>query len=153
MPRINPHKQAVNTRNLYDFEDGFFNHKDYRYLLKQQSKKVLLELAHTVWSNEHINIPLPEIRFGKGIRHNNGEYVSWCNGPVIELAQGQRDVITLLHELAHAVGHYLHNHKFVGTYIKYLTTYTDIDITILVNTMHTYKVDIPKEYTKQHIQR
>lgn len=145
MPRINPHKQAVHSRNLYDFEDDFFGQKQYKYLLKQQSYKKLLTLAEEVWKNEGNGYPLPEIRFGKGVNHR-GDYVSWCNGPVIELAPEQRDVITLLHELAHAVGNPLHNHRFVGTYIKFLIDYAKIPIEDIIPYMIQHKVDIPKAY-------
>lgn len=147
MPRINPHKQAVNTRMLYTFETEFFNQKQYKHLLKQRSKKSLIEIAEAVWKKEGKGYPIPEIRFGKGVNHR-GDYVSWCNGPIIELAPDQRDLITLLHELAHAKGNYLHNHKFVGTYIKFLTRYAEIDKDELLTYMEMHKVDIPRHYKK-----
>jgi hypothetical protein len=145
MPRINPYKQAVNTRKLYDFEDEFFSRKHYKYLSKQISKKKLLELAEQIWVGEKIQKPFPEIRFGKGI-HHNGDYVSWCNGPIVELASGQRDTVTLLHELAHGVGNYLHNHRFVDTYIHFLVKYGKVNKEELLDSMRTYHVDLPKQY-------
>jgi hypothetical protein len=147
MPWINPYKQMVNTRTLYKFEDAFFSKKEYRHLLKKLTRKKLIAIAEYVWAKEHMNSPLPEIRFGKGIYHC-GTYVSWCDGVTIELVPQQREIATLLHELVHAVGHQLHNAKFVDTYVKFLTKYTDIPKTELVNTMKEYNVDLPKKYKK-----
>ena len=145
MPRINPHKQAINTRTLYEFENTFFNQKHYSYLFKPQSLKKLIQLATDIWETEHIIKPFPEIRFGKGIRHHK-DFVSWCNGTILELAPGQRDTVTLLHELAHAVGNYLHNHRFVDTYVHFLVTYGNVNKEEMVTMMQQHHVDLPKQY-------
>ncbi len=147
MPKTNPYKQAVNTRMLYKFEDVFFDKKHYKYLSKQTSLKKLKQLAEHVWATEKITIPLPTIQFGKGILFAN-QHVSFCNGEVIELAPTQRDTVTLLHELAHAAGNYLHNHKFVDTYVKFLVKYGEVDKEELLLTMQENNVDLPKKYKK-----
>jgi hypothetical protein len=147
MPWINPYKQMVNTRTLYKFEDEFFRKKEYKHLLKKLTLTELIDIAEHVWATERMTRPLPEIRFGKGIYHC-GTYVSWCDGDTIELVPQQREIATLLHELVHAVGHPLHNAKFVDTYVKFLTKYTDIPKKELVTTMQHYNVDLPKKYRK-----
>jgi len=145
MPRTNPHKQAVNTRMLYRFEDIFFEKKHYKYLSKKASLKKLKTLAEHVWATEQIHKEMPTIQFGKGVLFA-GQYVSFCNGQVIELAPHQRDMVTLLHELAHAAGNYLHNHKFVDTYVKFLVKYGEVDKKELLETMKAHNVDLPKKY-------
>lgn len=147
MPWINPYKQMVNTRTLYKFEGEFFNKKEYKYLLRRLTLKKLNAIAKHVWNKERISYAMPTIRFGKGI-HHCGQPVSWCDGTTIELIPEQREISTLLHELVHAAGHYLHNAKFVNTYVKYLTKYTSIPKKELVNTMKEYNVDLPKKYRK-----
>ena len=147
MPWINPYKQMVNTRTLYKFENVFFSKKEYRHLVKRRSLKELTTIAECVWATERMSSPLPEIRFGKGAYHC-GTYVSWCDGDTIELVAEQREIATLLHELVHAVGHSLHNAKFVDTYVKFLTKYTDIPKKELVNTMKECNVDLPTKYKK-----
>jgi len=133
MPWINQYKQMVNTRTLYKFEGEFFNKKEYKYLLRRLTLKKLNAIAKHVWSKERISYAMPTIRFGKGI-HHCGQPVSWCDGTTIELV--------------HAAGHYLHNAKFVNTYVKYLTKYTSIPKKELVRTMKEYNVDLPKKYRK-----
>jgi hypothetical protein len=147
MPRINPYKQAVYTRKLYRFEEEFFNTTEYKHLSRQRSLKWLLKLAHKVWKGEKIERPLPEIRFGNGAGHKNKQItVSWCDGNVIELAPYQRDVVTLLHEMAHAVGNYLHNHRFVEVYVNFLVKYAKVNKKELLKVMQMYNVDLPRKY-------
>ena len=127
------HREMVNTRRLYALENRLY--KDHRFteITKSRSITYLQRLATTIWKNEGITKSMPVIRFGKGTYHI-GEYYSWCDGTTIELAPTQRDVLTLIHELVHAMGMGYHNKKFVHTEVYLLHMYTSTNTGVLLDT-------------------
>jgi len=97
---------------------------------------------------------IPEIRFGKGIYHTQARgknfYYSWCDRQTIELAPTQRDMITLIHEMVHALGYDYHDSRFVGKYIYLLKKYAGISKKELILGMKEYSVALPVKYRKSY---
>lgn len=124
------YKRMVETRRLYKLEGDLYGKKKFREITKQQSLTTLQQLARKIWKEEGCKKQLPEIRFGKGTNHGPS-YYSWCDGETIELAPKQRDILTLIHELAHAMGHDYHNKPFVMQELLLLMKYTPLDTELL----------------------
>lgn len=127
------YKRMVETRRLYKLEGELYTKRKFRAITKQQPELVLKNLAQKIWKQEGYQKKLPNIRFGKGIMHGT-MYYSWCDGETIELAPKQRDVLTLIHELVHAMGYDYHDKPFVMKELLLLTKYTEIDQELLFDT-------------------
>lgn len=146
------YREMINTRNLYKFEIEFFEHPKYRNIIKQLPMNIIQHIGQTVWDAEstYTRKSLPEIRFGPGVYHTQSRgknyYYSWCDGATIELAPYQRDLLTLLHEMVHALGYAYHDSAFVEKYIYILTKYAGINKKELIIGMRAYKVALPKKY-------
>ena len=120
------YREMVNTRRLYRLEEELYHDKRFTGITKQKTILSLKRLAYKIWRTERIKSVIPDIRFGRGTPHN-GERYSWCDGMAIELAPRQRDVLTLIHELVHAMGYPYHDQEFVRVQKKLLRKYTRLD--------------------------
>lgn len=105
---------AIATRNLYRFEEIYFlDHS----VCKQRTLREIKSAAKRVWQKRRGK--MPKIYFGLGTKYN-GRYLSYQQGDEIHLAEGQRDYLTLTHELVHAMGYDYHDKKFVDVYFDLL---------------------------------
>ena len=127
------YKDMVNTRHLYKLEGTLYTNRKFSTITKQQSELTLRRLAEKIWTQQKCRKKLPDIRFGKGTMHGMSRY-SWCDGDTIELAPKQRDVLTLIHELVHAMGHDYHNKPFVTMELLLLINYGNLDKQLLLDT-------------------
>jgi len=150
------YREMVNTRRLYKFEGEFFNWSPYRYMTTQLTKQTLVNIGKIIWNDEGNGFLIPEIRFGKGLYHGTAKglkyYYSWCDRETIELAPTQRDIMTLIHEMVHAVGYSNHDTKFVGKYIELLTKYAGVPKKELIQGMIEYNVAVPRKYKRLYTQ-
>jgi len=101
--------KAVDTRRQYAFEDKVLS--GIPSINKQLAQSTLQRLINRVCKTIAYEYQPPVVVFGPGVRHGK-QMLSWCNGPIIELAPGQRDKLTIYHELAHAIGHEDHDDEF-----------------------------------------
>lgn len=129
----NRYRQMVNTRKLYQLEATLYNNKVFNQLTKQRSLKFLRELTAFIWDKEKFGKDIPEVRFGNGVSYGHLMY-SWCDGLTIELVETQRDVLTLIHEMVHALGYDYHDALFVEMELYLLVKYTPLNPQILINT-------------------
>ena len=148
------YREMVKTRRLYKFEEDFFHYSPYRYVYVQLGVKTLRNIATVIWESENQKREdLPLIRFGKGLYEGTDKaehyHYSWCDGEVIELAPTQRDLLTLIHELVHAMGYDHHDSNFVGKYIEMLNRYAGIPKKDLIKWMDKYNVSLPRKYKKK----
>lgn len=116
----------VNTRRLYKLEEQLYYDDKFKGITKQSSLLSLKRLAKKIWNQEKCKSVIPNIQFGKGTLHVGQRY-SWCDGTTIELAPKQRDKLTLIHELVHAMGYPYHDKNFVKVQKKLLRKYTTLD--------------------------
>jgi hypothetical protein len=149
------YREMINTRRLYKFEGDFFSQPQYKLLTKQQSLSALRQLGQLIWLHEsNGKYFIPNIRFGKGIYHTQARgkhyYYSWCNRQTIELAPTQRDMVTLIHEMVHAMGHDYHDSRFVGKYIYLLRKYGGVAKKDIILGMKAYHVALPVKYRKSY---
>lgn len=100
---------AIKTRNLYRFEEIYFKGT---YLSRSLSMKKLRELTKTIWDKFGKNKEIPKLVADRGVLYG-GRYLSYNQFNNIHLIRNQRDIITLVHELTHALGFDYHNKKFV----------------------------------------
>jgi hypothetical protein len=147
------YREMVNTRRLYKFEGEFFNLLPYRYMTVQMNLTTLRNIAKILWNGENTTwFSIPEVRFGKGLYHGTARgkkyYYSWCDRQTIELAPTQRDILTLIHEMVHALGYGYHDTKFVGKYIEMLVKYAGVPKKELIQGMQHYKVALPRKYKR-----
>jgi hypothetical protein len=147
------YREMVNTRRLYKFEGEFFNLLPYRYMNVQMNLTTLRNIANILWNGENTTwFSIPEVRFGKGLYHGSVKgqkyYYSWCDRQTIELAPTQRDILTLIHEMVHALGYGYHDSKFVGKYIEMLVKYAGVPKKELIQGMQRYKVALPRKYKR-----
>ncbi len=121
------YREMVNTRKLYRLETTLYRRRAFRGITQQRNLPMLRRLAKFIWKKERRSLnTIPTIRFGKGTLHCGKRY-SWCDGKTIELAPGQRDILTLIHELVHAMGYDFHDKYFVDRQRKLLIRYSPIN--------------------------
>lgn len=120
------YREMVNTRKVYAAEALMYEQWEFDELTKQRSLTYLRRLANRIWKGEKCKVSMPEIRFGSGISHGDSQY-SWCDGETIELVPTQQDILTLIHELVHAIGCDYHNREFVEIQTYLLKKYTKTD--------------------------
>jgi hypothetical protein len=118
--------KEIGAKQLYKIEEELYYDKRFDSVTKQSSLLSLKRLANKIWRNERIKWDMPVIMFGVGTEHGDEMY-SWCDGETIELAPNQRDKLTLIHELVHAMGYPHHNNEFVAVEKKLLRRYTTLD--------------------------
>lgn len=129
------HRQMVNTRRLYKLETSLYDNKVFNQLTKQRSLKFLRELTEFIWHKERFARDVPEVRFGNGYRYGKLA-CSWCDGITVELIETQQDVLTLIHELVHALGYGDHDELFVEMEVYLLMKYTPLNPQLLIDTFN-----------------
>ena len=107
---------CVKTRNLYNFEEIYFRKTR---LSKNLSMGSLRKYAKRVWNVFGKNKQFPKIISSRGDLYC-GRYMSYYFKNDICLARNQRDIITLVHELTHALGFDNHGKLFVDMEFKIL---------------------------------
>jgi len=120
------YKQMVDTRRVYALETDMYYDRRFEYITRQRSLDYLKRYAQKIWKGEGYKKPLPLIRFGKGMQK-----YSWCDGKILELAPTQRDILTLVHELVHAIGYDDHDKKFAAKELILLDKYTPVKLDAL----------------------
>jgi hypothetical protein len=120
------YKQMVDTRRVYALETDMYYDRRFEYITRQRSLDYLKRYAQKIWKGEKYKKPLPLIRFGKGLQK-----YSWCDGEILELAPTQRDILTLVHELVHAIGYDDHDKNFAAKELVLLTKYTPVRVDAL----------------------
>jgi hypothetical protein len=115
------YKKMVDTRRVYALETDMYCDPRFEHITRQRSLGYLVRYAQKIWTGEKYKKPLPLIRFGKGVQK-----YSWCDGDTIELAPTQRDILTLVHELVHAIGYNDHDKNFAAKELILLDKYTPV---------------------------
>jgi len=113
---------GIQTRNLYRFEDIYFLRTN---IVVQRSIKDLQKKMKRIWK-EYKNSDLPILFKSKGTLYC-GKWLSYNLENEIHLAPGQRDYLTLVHEMCHAMGHDNHDKKFVDLEFDILEEFFNID--------------------------
>jgi hypothetical protein len=117
-----PTLQAIATRHVYRYEDEFLY--TFKRLSTQRSFKTIKKTAEKIWEKYHQGTrTLPTIEFGTGDRSLGRPLSFTLDRRYIELAPKQRDLLTLIHELVHALGADYHDMQFVNLYYKILKEY------------------------------
>jgi len=115
-------RAGIATRHVYGYEKKYL--MTIQSLSDQRSLSYLTHLANKIWKKHYggkRNLPI--IRFGPGNK-DLGYPLSYTLGySLIELAPNQRDILTLIHELVHAIGPRLHTMNFTKTYYNILVNY------------------------------
>ena len=120
------HRRMVDTRRVYQLETDMYYDRRFAYITKQRSLDYLVRYAKKIWKAEKIRKEMPLIRFGKGLQK-----YSWCDGEILELAPTQRDILTLVHELVHAIGYDDHDKNFAAKELVLLAKYTSVKVDAL----------------------
>ena len=115
------YKQMIDTRRVYKLETDMYFDKRFKFITKQRSLDYLRRYARKIWAAEKYKREMPYIRFGKGLQN-----YSWCDGDVIELAPHQRDILTLVHEIVHAIGYDDHDSNFARKELVLLVKHTPV---------------------------
>lgn len=124
------YRDMVATRRLYKLEESLYSRREFKNIVKKRSLPALRKLTYVIWKKERMKGPVPCVQFGGGIPHGD-ELFSWCDGETIELSPTQRDILTLLHEITHAMGYGYHNREFVDRYLDLLVKYTSVNEQII----------------------
>ncbi len=117
------YKQMIDTRRVYALETDMYYDRRFDYITRQRSLHFLVKYAKKIWEGEKCKKPLPLIRFGKGLQG-----YSWCDGKILELSKHQQDIVTLIHELVHALGYDDHDKKFAKKELMLLGKYTPVKL-------------------------
>ena len=113
-------RAGVATRHVYGYENTYLS--TFNRLNQQRDLPSLTKLADKIWAKYYTGKrKRANIRFGPGTRELGGVPMSYAEGyDTIELAPGQRDILTLIHELAHMMGPSLHGLSFTKAYYSIL---------------------------------
>lgn len=117
-------RRAVETRRLYRFEE-IFAESSLGKVCRERSLPFLRRLLREVWAKHgRARLSPPDLSFGPGTPHGKG-FASFAEGySYIELKEGHRNVLVLLHELTHTLGYGApHGAGFVRKYIELLVEY------------------------------
>jgi hypothetical protein len=120
------HKRMVDTRRVYALETDMYYDDRFEFITRQRSLDYLKRYARRIWKGEKYKKPLPLIRFGKGYQR-----YSWCDGDTLELVKTQQDILTLVHELVHAIGYDDHDKNFAAKELILLAKYTPVRVDAL----------------------
>jgi hypothetical protein len=120
------YKRMVDTRRVYGLETDMYFDKRFQFITRQRSLDYLKRLARKIWNEEKCTKSLPTIRFGKGYQR-----YSWCDGETVELVKSQQDILTLVHELVHAIGYNDHDKNFAAKELILLAKYTPVRVDAL----------------------
>ena len=112
-------RKGIGTRHVYKYEDELS--EAFRKLSRQLSLRTLTNYTTHIWKKYYDgNRNAPVVRFGPGDM-GLGRPMSYTMGyGLIELAPGQQNLITLIHELIHAMGPSLHGTNFTKKYYTIL---------------------------------
>ena len=127
---------AVDTRRLYAFEGEYLRGSR---LVRVVPMDDLQALASHIWTTVGGVGDCPTIVAGPGVKYLGARY-SYCQGKYIQLARNQRNDLTLIHELVHALGCGMHNRRFIGVYRRLLINFTSITPKTLDYGLKTYKL-------------
>jgi hypothetical protein len=117
------YKRMVDTKRVYGLETDMYYDKRFEFITRQRSLDYLKRYARKIWKEEGYTKKMPTIRFGKGMQK-----YSWCDGEILELAPAQRDILTLVHELVHAIGYDDHDKNFAMKELVLLANYTPVHV-------------------------
>lgn len=120
---MTPQKRGIETRRLYSFEAN--SKAISKYAQRNRSLRFLLSVADEVWAKHgRKGRGVPAVAFGEGTPHG-ASVASYCEGfRYIELVEGQRNVVVLVHELTHAMGYgNPHGNGFVRKYFDLLVEF------------------------------
>ena len=109
--------KALETRRIYRFEGDYFRRSNYSKLRKI---KYLRSEAIYIWRVMKFKTELPNIKTGRGVINNGYWYSYYQEDEGIVLSRSQRNIITLVHELVHALGYDDHDKAFVNQYFQIL---------------------------------
>lgn len=117
------YRLMVETRRLYRFENQFSRKLPYECRRDRPITELRL-IAQTVWRKwGRKGAKCPEIKCHHGYRMTGGWYSYALGYSEIYLSRSQRNVMVLLHELTHTMGHGTHGKGFVEKYIRLLVEY------------------------------
>lgn len=123
---------GIDTRNLYRFENKYSWPK---HMIKIRSMSVLRRMANRIMKSP------PKIVANKGTYYG-GRYLSYQCDEGIFLARNQREYLTLIHEIVHAMGYDYHDSKFTKVYFNLLVKMFGLDKNKLINDAREYGVSI-----------
>lgn len=121
---------SADTRRLYRFEELFLHTKQCPGN-EDAPIGALRALAMRVWGDYNGSAhECPAVIAGEGVRDGDVLYSFYEIPPVhkIVLTRSQRRPTVLLHEMAHALGKWLHDAKFCELYFELLHKYLGYDL-------------------------
>ena len=113
---------GIQTRNLYRFENVYFLGMD---IVVQRSMKDLQKKMEQIWK-EYKDSDFPILFESEGTLYC-GKWMSYNMENEIHLAPGERDYLTLVHEMCHAMGRDYHGKNFVDLEFDILERIFNID--------------------------
>ena len=113
---------GIQTRNLYRFENVYFLGMD---IVVQRSMKDLQKKMKRIWK-EYKDSDFPILFESEGTLYC-GKWMSYNMENEIHLAPGERDYLTLVHEMCHAMGRDYHGKNFVDLEFDILERIFNID--------------------------
>jgi len=113
---------GIQTRNLYRFENVYFLGMD---IVVQRSMKDLQKKMEQIWK-EYKDSDFPILFESEGTLYC-GKWMSYNMENEIHLAPGERDYLTLVHEMCHAMGRDYHCKNFVDLEFDILERIFNID--------------------------
>lgn len=108
-------RRRIETNRLYKFEANAEILKSYR---KSKPLKILQGYLIAIWETEDKRFnPPPILKFGKGLKQGNHyfSYYDPADGNIsglIVLSPTEHNLVTLIHEIVHALGFDYHNNQF-----------------------------------------
>ena len=125
---------AVATRNLYRFEEKIYAHSDnfqQAGVTTLRSMKQLRLALDFIWSkyggfDNGRDFPKPILIASPGEWYG-GRYLSYSIHGEIHLVRNQRNYLTLVHELSHALGNDYHDRTFVDLEFDILEDVFNVD--------------------------
>lgn len=117
-------KRGVLTKRLYKFEREYLN--SIKPISRILDLPTLTNIAQRTWQKHYTGKrKLPVIRFGPGCL-DLGRPMSYTEGfSLIELCPKQRHILTLMHELVHAMGPTHHGINFTKKYYSLLEEFLE----------------------------
>ena len=113
---------GIQTRNLYRFEDVYFLGMD---IVVERPMKDLQKKMEQIWK-QYKDSDFPILFENKGVFYC-GKWLSYNLENEIHLAPGQRNYLTLVHEMCHAMGRDYHDKNFVDLEFDILERFFNID--------------------------
>ena len=113
---------VIQTRNLYRFENVYFLGMD---IVVQRSMKDLQKKMEQIWK-KYKDSDFPILFESEGTLYC-GKWMSYNMENEIHLAPGERDYLTLVHEMCHAMGRDYHGKNFVDLEFDILERIFNID--------------------------